>query len=43
MNLDVFDLCSSELQQKLIPARDRFKEEEDRKAETMVGDQFSIF
>ncbi|KAK7101177.1 ubiquitin carboxyl-terminal hydrolase 14-like [Littorina saxatilis] len=30
MMLDVFDLCSPELQQKLIPMRDRFKEEDER-------------
>ncbi len=33
MNLDVFDLCSEELQQKLIPIRTKFKEEEDKLAE----------
>ncbi|XP_041358082.1 ubiquitin carboxyl-terminal hydrolase 14-like [Gigantopelta aegis] len=30
LNLDVFDLCTDELQKKLIPMRDRFKEREDR-------------
>ncbi|CAH1772659.1 unnamed protein product [Owenia fusiformis] len=33
MTLDVFDLCSEDLQQKLKPMRDRFKEEEDRLVE----------
>ncbi|XP_025109359.1 ubiquitin carboxyl-terminal hydrolase 14-like isoform X1 [Pomacea canaliculata] len=33
MALDVFDLCSPELQQKLIPMRDRFKEEDDKRIE----------
>ena len=33
MSLDVFDLCSESLQQKLIPARDKFKEQEDKFAE----------
>lgn len=31
--LDVFDLCSTELQQKLIPMRDKMKEEEDKQIE----------
>ena len=29
----MFDLCSESLQQKLIPARDKFKEQEDKFAE----------
>jgi len=33
MSLDVFDLCSEELQQKLVPARTKFKEIEDKKVE----------
>ncbi|XP_020622475.1 ubiquitin carboxyl-terminal hydrolase 14-like [Orbicella faveolata] len=33
MSLDVFDLCSEELQQKLMPARTKFKEIEDKKVE----------
>ncbi len=33
LTLDVFDLCSEELQNKLIPVRTRFKEEEDKTAE----------
>ncbi|KAK2168526.1 hypothetical protein LSH36_16g07049 [Paralvinella palmiformis] len=33
--LDVLDLCTEELKTKLIPARDRFKEEEDKKAEQL--------
>ncbi|XP_065667283.1 ubiquitin carboxyl-terminal hydrolase 14 isoform X2 [Hydra vulgaris] len=32
MTLDVFELCSSELQEKLKPMRDKFKEEEDKRA-----------
>ncbi|CAN8001029.1 unnamed protein product, partial [Ixodes hexagonus] len=31
MQLDVFELCSEQLQQKLIPMRTKFKDEEDRK------------
>ncbi|UYV72716.1 USP14 [Cordylochernes scorpioides] len=31
--LDVFDLCSEELQQKLIPMRTKFKDYEDKKVE----------
>lgn len=33
MLLDIFDLCSPELQQKLMPMRDRFKEEDDKQLE----------
>lgn len=33
LSLDVFELCTDELQQKLIPMRQKFKEEEDRKVE----------
>ncbi|KAL4237112.1 Ubiquitin carboxyl-terminal hydrolase 14 [Mactra antiquata] len=33
LSLDVFELCSEELQQKLIPAREKFKEQEDKLAE----------
>lgn len=33
MSLDVFDLCSEELQQRLVPAREKFKEQEDKEAE----------
>ena len=36
LSLDVFDLCTEDLQKKLSPARDRFKDEEDRKAEEKV-------
>lgn len=31
--LDVYDMCTPELQQKLIPMRDKFKEDDDRKVE----------
>lgn len=33
MSLDVFDLCTPELQQRLTPVRDRFKAEEDKRVE----------
>lgn len=33
MSLDVFDLCTEELQQKLMPVRAKFKEIEDKKVE----------
>ena len=33
LSLDVFELCSEDLQQKLIPVRDKFKEQEDKIAE----------
>lgn len=33
LSLDVFELCTEELQQKLIPAREKFKEQEDKAAE----------
>ncbi|XP_060570508.1 ubiquitin carboxyl-terminal hydrolase 14-like [Ruditapes philippinarum] len=33
LSLDVFELCSEELQQKLLPAREKFKEQEDKAAE----------
>ncbi|KAI0214284.1 Ubiquitin carboxyl-terminal hydrolase 14 [Lamellibrachia satsuma] len=33
LSLDIFDLCSEETQKKLIPMRDRFKQDEDAKAE----------
>nr|XP_054772940.1 ubiquitin carboxyl-terminal hydrolase 14-like [Lytechinus pictus] len=33
MTLDVFELCTPELQEKLVPARDKFKEIEDRNVE----------
>lgn len=36
MSLDVYDLCTPELQAKLQPARDKFKELEDKKAEEMI-------
>ncbi len=35
MVLDVFELCTEDLQKKLVPARDKFKAEEDRKAEEL--------
>lgn len=35
LNLDVYDLCSPELQEKLVPARDKFKEQEDKLAEEL--------
>ena len=33
MSLDVFDLCTEKLQQKLMPIRAKFKEIEDKKVE----------
>jgi len=33
LSLDIFDLCTPELQQRLIPARDKFKAEEDKRVE----------
>jgi len=33
VSLDVYDLCTPELQQRLVPARDRFKEEEEKQLE----------
>ncbi|VDP26148.1 unnamed protein product, partial [Onchocerca flexuosa] len=39
--LDLYDMCTPELQQKLLPARDAFKEEEDRKVETMRASKTS--
>ncbi len=33
MTLDVFELCTKELQEKLIPARSAFKEKEDKELE----------
>lgn len=36
MSLDVYDLCTPGLQAKLQPARDKFKEQEDKKAEEMI-------
>lgn len=33
MLLDVYDLCAKELQEKLVPMRDAFKEQEDKDAE----------
>lgn len=35
LSLDVYDLCSEQLQQKLIPMREKFKEMEDKKAEQL--------
>ncbi|XP_002732911.1 ubiquitin carboxyl-terminal hydrolase 14-like [Saccoglossus kowalevskii] len=32
-SLDMYDLCTPELQQKLVPMRDKFKEDEDKKVE----------
>ncbi|VIO99689.1 Ubiquitin carboxyl-terminal hydrolase family protein [Brugia malayi] len=33
--LDLYDMCTPELQQELLPARDAFKEEEDKKVEKL--------
>ncbi|XP_013781694.1 ubiquitin carboxyl-terminal hydrolase 14-like [Limulus polyphemus] len=39
LRLDAFDLCSKELQQKLMPMRARFKEQEDKLAEETQKDK----
>ena len=36
MTLDVFDLCTEDLQNKLVPVRSKFKEEEDKQAERVL-------
>ncbi|VDK80186.1 unnamed protein product [Litomosoides sigmodontis] len=41
LTLDLYDMCTLELQQKLLPARDAFKEEEDRKVETLRASKTS--
>lgn len=41
ISLDVFELCTAELQQKLIPMRSKFKEHEDRLCELKVVNQKS--
>lgn len=33
LSLDVYDLCTEELQKKLMPMREKFKEDEDAKVE----------
>lgn len=33
LSLDVYDLCTSELQQRLVPARELFKADEDQRVE----------
>lgn len=45
LSLDVFDLCSEDLQKKLIPVREKFKEQEDKEAEeaTKVPDRNSLW
>ncbi|VDI17118.1 ubiquitin carboxyl-terminal hydrolase 14 [Mytilus galloprovincialis] len=35
ISLDVYDLCSEKLKEQLAPMRDRFKEQEDKKAEEL--------
>ena len=42
MILDVYDLCTEELQKKLLPAREKFKEEEDRRVEEKVENECSL-
>ncbi|KAL3991167.1 Ubiquitin carboxyl-terminal hydrolase family protein [Acanthocheilonema viteae] len=39
--LDLYDMCTLELQQKLLPARDAFKEEEDKKVEILRASKTS--
>ena len=33
MSLDVFELCTADLQQRLTPSRERFKAEEDKRVD----------
>lgn len=37
LSLDVFDMCTPELQEKLKPMRDKFKEEDERKLEKKLA------
>ena len=37
--LDLFDMCSEELKQKLMPAREKMKEAEDNELERQVGEE----
>jgi len=39
LNLDVFDLCSPTLQEKLKPVRDKFKALEDKRAEAAINNK----
>jgi len=39
VSLDVFELCTPELQQRLVPARDKFKEEEEKLLELAQQDK----
>jgi len=39
LSLDVFDLCTSKLQQKLMPQRDLFKAAEDKKMEAAIANK----
>ena len=43
LTLDVYELCSLELQQKLIPVRDRFKIMDDKKLEEEKVERFFAF
>ena len=43
MSLDVFDLCTEDLQSKLIPMRSKFKEEEDKQAERVLKVRTFLF
>lgn len=39
LNLDLYELCTPELQTKLKPMREKFKEYEDKKVDKMQGDK----
>ena len=39
MNLDVFDMCTPELQAKLTPMREKFKEEDERKLQKKIAEK----
>lgn len=39
MELDVYELCSEELQTKLLPMRDRFKQLEDEQVEKSLTEK----
>lgn len=43
MNLDVYDLCTEELQKKLMPVREKFKEEEDRQTEALTKVRIDLY
>ena len=42
MMLDVYDMCTPELQEKLLPMRTRFKEKEDKLTELKASVGFHL-